>query len=80
MNEVNWERLYKNIKTYLDKYVDVEKVKGDVVELVIMRFEELTEEGKVPEVLIQLYEEFSDEDGLTYDDIKAIVLEYVLKA
>lgn len=74
------KELFSKVVSWVNEYVDVAAVTEDVKVLLIEQFEELMSEDEVPVVLKKLWANFSDDYNLSYDEIKAIVLEYIATA
>lgn len=74
------KELFSKVVSWVNEYVDVAAVTEDVKVLLIEQFEELMSEDEVPVVLKKLWANFSDDYNLSYDEIKAVVLEYIATA
>ena len=74
------KELFSKVVSWINEYVDVEAVTEDVKVLLIEQFEELMSEDEVPVVLKKLWASFSDDYNLSYDEIKAVILEYIATA
>ena len=77
---MDWEKIFRDITAYIAKYVDVKQLSEDVQTMLVERFEQLIEEGTVPEAIVALWAEFKDDYALSLDEIKAVIADYILKS